>query len=70
MRKYAEFIRRWAWVISLGFALLGVALVLPWFTDPIGWGTLMTVLLSWLAMYVVVRTAARAAEKMIFPGER
>jgi hypothetical protein len=69
MRKYAQFIRRWAWAISLGFALLGVALVLPWFTDPIGWGTLMTVLLGWPAMYVVVRIAARAAEKMIFPGE-
>jgi hypothetical protein len=29
----------------------------------------MTVLLGWPAMYVVVRIAARAAEKMIFPGE-
>jgi uncharacterized membrane protein YjfL (UPF0719 family) len=70
MRKYAEFIRRWAWAISLGGALLGTALVLPWFIDPIGWATLVTVLLSWLAVYVAVRIAARAVEKSIFPGER
>jgi uncharacterized membrane protein YjfL (UPF0719 family) len=70
MRMYAEFIRRWAWAISLGGALLGVALVLPWITDPISWATLVTVLLSWLGIYVVVRIGATATEKMIFPGER
>jgi uncharacterized membrane protein YjfL (UPF0719 family) len=70
MRKYAEFIRRWAWAISLGGALLGTALVVPWFTDPISWATLVTVLLSWLGIYVVVRIGGRAVERMIFPSER
>lgn len=70
MPKNAEFIRRWAWAISLGLALLGTALVVPWFTDPISWSTPITVLLSWLGIYVAVRIGARAAEKMIFPGER
>jgi len=36
-------------------ALLGTALVLPWFTDPISWATLVTVLLGWLGIYVAVR---------------
>jgi uncharacterized membrane protein YjfL (UPF0719 family) len=70
MSEYAEFIRRWAWAISLGGALLGTALVLPWFTDPISWATLVTVLLGWLGIYVVVRIGARAVERMIFPSER
>jgi uncharacterized membrane protein YjfL (UPF0719 family) len=70
MRKYAEFIRRWAWAISLGGALLGTALVLPWFTDPISWATLVTFLLCWLGIYVAVRIGARAIERMIFPSER
>jgi hypothetical protein len=70
MRKYAEFIRRWAWAILLGGALLGTALVVPWFTDPISWATLVTVLFSWLGIYVVVRIGARAVERMIFPSER
>jgi hypothetical protein len=43
---------------------------LPWFTDPISWAALVTVLLTWLGIYVVVRMGARATEKMIFPGER
>jgi hypothetical protein len=50
--------------------LLGTALVVPWFTDPISWAALVTVLLTWLGIYVVVRIGARATEKMIFPGER
>jgi hypothetical protein len=70
VRKYTEFIRRWAWAISLGMALLGAALFVPWSTDPISWGTLVTVLVSWLVLYVAVRAGARAAETMIFPGER
>lgn len=70
IRKNAEFIRRWAWAISLGLALLGTALVVPWFTDPISWASLMTVLLTWLVTFVAVRIGAGAAEKMIFPGER
>jgi hypothetical protein len=51
-------------------ALIGTALVLPWFTDPISWATLVTVLLGWLGIYVVVRIGARAVERMIFPSER
>jgi hypothetical protein len=70
MRTYVEFIRRWAWAISLGLTLLGTALVVPWFTDPISWAALVTVLMTWLGIYVVVRIGARATEKMIFPGER
>jgi uncharacterized membrane protein YjfL (UPF0719 family) len=70
MRKNGEFIRRWAWAISLGGALLGTALVVAWVTNPISWATLVTVLLSWLGIYVAVRIGSRALEKMIFPGER
>jgi uncharacterized membrane protein YjfL (UPF0719 family) len=70
MRKNAEFIRRWAWAISLGGAFLGTALVLPWVTNPISWATLVTVLLSWFGIYVAVRIGARALERMIFPSER
>jgi hypothetical protein len=53
-----------------GLTLLGTALVVRSFTNPISWATLVTVLLSWLCIYVAVRIGARAAEKMIFPGER
>jgi predicted PurR-regulated permease PerM len=70
MRRYAEFIRRWAWAISLGLTLLGTALVVRWFTDPISWAAFVTVLLTWLVTYVAVRIGARATENMIFPGER
>jgi hypothetical protein len=67
MSEYAEFIRRWAWAISLGGALLGTALVLPWFTDPISWATLVTVLLGWLGIYVVVRIGARGCRENDLP---
>lgn len=70
MRQNARFIRRWAWAISLVFTLIGVGLVLPAFTDPIGWGTLITLLLSWLGIYAAVRIAAGILPKMTFPGER
>jgi hypothetical protein len=70
MRQNARFIRRWAWVISLVFTLIGVGLVLPAFIDPISWGTLITFLLSWLGIYAAVRIAAGILPKMTFPGER
>jgi hypothetical protein len=55
--------------LARGGALLGTALVVPWFTDPISWATLVTVLLSWLGIYVVVKIGARTVERMIFPTE-
>jgi hypothetical protein len=69
MRQNARFIRRWAWAISLVITLIGAGLVLPAFRIPIGWGTLVT-LLVWLVIYAAVRTAAGIVPKMIFPGER
>lgn len=70
MRQNARFIRRWAWVISLVITLIGTGLVLPAFRDPIGWGTLITLLLSWLVIFAAVRIAAGILPKLIFPGER
>jgi hypothetical protein len=70
MRQNARFIRRWAWAISLVLTLIGVGLVRPAFRDPISWGTLITLLLSWLVIFAAVRIAAGILPKMTLPRER
>jgi hypothetical protein len=70
MRQNARFIRRWAWAISLVLMLIGVGVVLPAFKDPNSWGTLITLLLSWLVILAAVRIAAGILPKMTFPRER
>jgi hypothetical protein len=69
-RRYADFLIRRAWAISIVLALIGFGLILPLLEDPISWRSLVVLMVSWLILTVTIRFAARQVPKMFFPEER
>jgi hypothetical protein len=67
-QAYIRLLRSWAWAISLGLAVFGWLLVMPFSKDPISWAGLIVFLLGWLVIYVTVRVVASALGKT-FPDE-
>lgn len=63
-------LRKRAWAIALVGTVIGTGMILPLAKDGFGLWLLWVMPITWLGIYVMVRSAAKFLPDMFFPGEK
>lgn len=63
-------LRKRAWAIALVGTVIGTGMILPLARDGFGLWLLWVMPITWLVIYVTVRSAAKFLPDMFFPAEK